>query len=139
MNMLSKEAFLKLREDLLTHGGFSVKSFNHVGYEPFKSSIGYLVSIKAYEDKMKLEDFTYERVKDYLEAKYLDKAIEPLIFGAWKSEEGFIYLDINKFKIKFTHAVREAIKESQLAIYDLKNEKSIYIKDITAMEFLSHE
>jgi hypothetical protein len=88
---------------------------------------------------MKLEDFTYERVKDYLDSKDLDKSIEPLIFGAWKSEEGFIYLDINKFKIKFTHAIREAIKESQVAIYDLKNEKSIYIKDITAMEFLSHE
>jgi hypothetical protein len=140
MSILSKEAFLELKKSLLNYGGFSVKALKPLGYEPFKSSYGYLVSVKKYEDKMSLEDFTYERVKSYLHKVSLEDSIEPLTFGAWLSEdEGLIYLDMNKLRFNFTHAIREAIKESQKAFYDLKNEKSIYLKDITAMEFLSNE
>jgi hypothetical protein len=138
--MLSKESFLKLQEDLKAKGGFSVKALTSLGYEPFKMKIGYLVSVKKYEDKMSLEDFTYERVKAYLSKEGIEESIEPLIFGAWlNEEEGLVYLDFNKLRFNFTHAFREAVKESQKAFYDLKNEKSIYLKDITAMEFLSYE
>jgi hypothetical protein len=140
MNMLSKESFLELEKSLKNYGGFSVKALTSLGYEPFKMKIGYLVSVKKYEDKMSLEDFTYERVKAYLDKEGLEDSLEPLIFGAWLSEdEGLVYLDFNKLRFNFTHAIREAIKESQKAFYDLKNEKSIYLKDITPMEFLSNE
>jgi hypothetical protein len=140
MSMLSKEAFLELEKSLKNYGGFSVKALTSLGYEPFKMKIGYLVSVKKYEDKMSLEDFTYERVKAYLKREGIEESIEPLIFGAWlNEEEGLIYLDMNSFKFNFNHAFRKAIKESQKAFYDLKNEKSIYLKDITPMEFLSNE
>jgi hypothetical protein len=139
MNMLSKEAFLELKKDLIAKGGFSVKSLTSLGYEPFKSSMGYLVSIKKYEEILKLEDFTYERLKAYLDKQAKEDSIEPLIFGAWIDKEGLIYLDMNKHRLKYSEAFRLSIKENQVAFYDLKNEKSIYIKDITAMEFLSYE
>jgi hypothetical protein len=139
MNMLSKEAFLELEKDLKAKGGFSVKALTSLGYEPFKMKIGYLVSVKKYEDKMSLEDFTYERVKAYLKREGIEESIEPLTFGAWLDNEGYIYLDMNKLRFNFTQAFREAVKESQKAFYDLKNEKSIYLKDISAMEFLSNE
>ena len=140
MNMLSKESFLELKKDLIAKGGFSVKALTSLGYEPFKMKIGYLVSVKKYEDIMSLEDFTYERVKAYLSKEGIEESIEPLTFGAWlNEEEGLIYLDMNSFKFNFNHAFRKAVKESQKAFYDLKNEKSIYLKDISAMEFLSNE
>jgi hypothetical protein len=114
MNMLSKESFLELEKSLKNYGGFSVKALTSLGYEPFKMKIGYLVSVKKYEDKMSLEDFTYERVKAYLDKEGLEDSLEPLIFGAWLSEdEGLVYLDFNKLRFNFTHAIREAIKESQ--------------------------
>ena len=139
MSMLSKESFLELKKDLISKGGFSVKALTSLGYEPFKMKIGYLVSVKKYEDKMSLEDFTYERVKAYLKREGIEESIEPLTFGAWIDKDGLVYLDFNKLRFNFTHAFREAVKENQQAFYDLKNEKSIYLKDITAMEFLSYE
>jgi hypothetical protein len=140
MNMLSKESFLELEKDLKAKGGFSVKALTSLGYEPFKMKIGYLVSVKKYEDKMSLEDFTYERVNAYLNKEGIEESIEPLIFGAWlNKEEGLVYLDMNSLKFNFNDAFRKAVKESQKAFYDLKNEKSIYLKDISAMEFLSYE
>jgi hypothetical protein len=140
MNMLSKEAFLELEKSLKNYGGFSVKVLTSSGYMPFENKLGYLVSVKKYEDSFSLEDFTYERVKSYLHKVRLESSIEPLTFGAWfNQEEGLVYLDMNKLRFNFTHAFREAVKESQKAFYDLKNEKSIYLKDISAMEFLSNE
>ena len=139
MSMLSKESYLKLKKDLVSKGGFSVKALTSLGYEPFKMKIGYLVSVKKYEEILKLEDFTYERVKSYLDKVSLEDSIEPLTFGAWIDKDGLVYLDMNKLRFNFTHAFREAVKESQKAFYDLKNEKSIYLKDISAMEFLSYE
>jgi hypothetical protein len=140
MNMLSKESFLKLRANLINYGGFSVKSFNDEGYDAFKINIGYLVSIKRYEEIIKLEDFTYERVKAYLSKEDLKNSFEPLIFGGWLNEEdNLIYLDMNKHIYNFSMAVRKGFIESQKAIYDLKNEKSIYLKDVSPMEFLSNE
>ena len=139
MSMLSKESFLELKKDLIAKGGFSVKALTSLGYEPFKMKIGYLVSVKKYEDKMSLEDFTYERVNAYLNKEGIEESIEPLTFGAWIDKDGLVYLDFNKLRFNFTHAFREAVKESQKAFYDLKNEKSIYLKDVSAMEFLSNE
>jgi hypothetical protein len=139
MNILSKESFLELKKDLIAKGGFSVKSLTSLGYEPFKSPIGYLVSIKKYEEILKLEDFTYERLKSYLDKQAKEDSIEPLIFGAWIDKEGLIFLDMNKHKLRYSEAFRLSIKEKQVAFYDLKNEKNIYLKDITAMEFLSYE
>jgi hypothetical protein len=79
-------------------------------------------------------------VKAYLNKEGLEESIEPLTFGAWlNEEEGLVYLDMNSFKFNFNHAFRKAVKESQKAFYDLKNEKSIDLKDVSAMEFLSNE
>lgn len=138
--MLSKEAFLELKKSLLNYGGFTAKSINALGYEPLKYSYGYLVSIKKYEDYFSLEDFTYERVKSYLDKVSLEDSIEPLYFGAWYSEdEGLVYLDFNKHIIFMSHAIREGLAQNQKAIYDLKNAKSIYLKDINLLELLSND
>lgn len=138
--MLSKEAFLELKNSLNLYGGFTAKSINALSYEPLKYSYGYLVSVKKYEDKISLEDFTYNKVKSYLAKEGLEDSLEPLYFGAWYSEEdNLIYLDFNKHIINKSHAIREGIYQRQKAIYDLKNQKSIYLKDINIMELLINE
>lgn len=138
--MLSKEAFLELEKSLKNYGGFSVKALTSLGYEPLKYSYGYLVSIKKYEDYFSLDDFTYERVKSYLAKKGLEDSLEPLYFGAWYSEdEGLVYLDFNKHIIFMSHAIREGLAQNQKAIYDLKNAKSIYLKDINLLELLAND
>jgi hypothetical protein len=139
MNMLSKEAFLELEKDLKAKGGFSVKALTSLGYEPLKSSMGFMVSIKKYEEALEPKDFTYERVKAYLSKEGLEGEFRRLYFGGWLDNEGYIYLDMNIYILDFVMAIKEAIKQNQLAIYDLKNEKSIYLKDINLIEYLSYE
>lgn len=140
MNTLSKEAFLELKKSLKNYGGFTAKSINALGYEPLKYSYGYLVSIKKYEDSFSLEDFTYERVKAYLDKEGLEDSLEPLYFGAWLNEEdNLVYLDFNKHIIFMSHAIREGFSQNQKAIYDLKNQKSIYLKELNIMEVLINE
>jgi hypothetical protein len=139
MNMLSKESFLELEKDLKAKGGFSVNHFTPFSYYAFKLNIGFLVSVKKYEDKMSLEDFTYERVKAYLNKEGLEDELRRLYFGGWLDNEDYIYLDMNIYILDFVMAIKEAIKQNQVAIYDLKNEKSIYLKDINLIEYLSNE
>ena len=139
MNMLSKESFLELEKDLKAKGGFSVKKLTSFSYEPLKSSMGFMVSIKKYEEALEPKDFTYERVKAYLNKEGLEDSLERLYFGAWLDNEGYIYLDMSKHVLDFVMAIKEAIKQNQVAIYDLKKEKSIYLKDINLIEYLSYE
>jgi len=139
MNMLSKEAFLELEKDLKAKGGFSVKALTSLGYEPLKSSMGFMVSIKKYEEALEPKDFTYERVKAYLSKEGLEDELRHLYFGGWLDNEGYIYLDMNIYILDFVMAIKEAIKQNQVAIYDLKKEKSIYLKDINLIEYLSNE
>ena len=78
-------------------------------------------------------------MRAYLIQEGLEDFIEPLYFGAWRDEEGKIYLDLNKHLIKFSHAIREGFNQKQKAIYDLKHNKSIYLKDVSVWEFLINE
>jgi len=88
---------------------------------------------------MEPKDFTYERVKAYLNKEGLEDELRHLYFGGWLDNEGYIYLDMNIYILDFVMAIKEAIKQNQVAIYDLKNEKSIYLKDINLIEYLSYE
>jgi hypothetical protein len=139
MNMLSKESFLELEKDLKAKGGFSVNHFTPFSYYAFKLNIGFLVSVKKYEEALEPKDFTYERVKAYLNKEGLEDELRHLYFGGWLDNEGYIYLDMNIYILDFVMAIKEAIKQNQVAIYDLKKEKSIYLKDINLIEYLSNE
>jgi len=88
---------------------------------------GYSVSLAGYETKEKNIDKTMEIVKDYIKAvKNLNK--NNLFVGVWYDEKTqYYYIDISMIINKRREAERIAKDNKQLAIYDLKNNDSIYL------------
>lgn len=88
---------------------------------------GFSVSLAGYETKEKSIDKTMEIVKDYIKAvKDLKK--NNLFVGVWYDEKTqYYYIDISMIINKKREAERIAKDNKQLAIYDLKENKSIYL------------
>lgn len=88
---------------------------------------GYSVSLAGYETKEKSIDKTMEIVKDYIKAvKNLNK--NNLFVGVWYDEKTqYYYIDISMIISKRREAEKIAKENKQLAIYDLKNNDSIYL------------
>lgn len=88
---------------------------------------GFSVSLAGYETKEKSIDKTIEIVKDYIKVvKNLNK--NNLFVGVWYDEKTqFYYIDISIIINKKREAERIAKENKQLAIYDLKENKSIYL------------
>lgn len=84
---------------------------------------GYMVSKLGYE-----KTFTFDNL-DELEIEvinYKNKLKNNEYIGLWVDNNN-IYLDISKYYTTKDRAVKTGIKNKQLAIYDLKNDKSIYL------------
>lgn len=79
----------------------------------------YMVAFEEYEKIVPIEEFTTEVLKEYKET--VDKPI-----GTWyNTENGMIYLDVSiPFEDK-KEALQFASDNQQLAIYDIKNDKTI--------------
>jgi len=84
---------------------------------------GYMVSLDGYELKIeKIELFTQQLIKKYLKIAKKLKAY----FGMW-IDNNILYLDISIWTASLDYAKKTGLKNNQLAIYDIKNEKSIYL------------
>ena len=88
---------------------------------------GFSVSLAGYETKEKSIAKTMEIVKDYIKAvKDLKK--DNLFVGVWYDEKtSYYYIDISIIINKKREAERIAKENKQLAIYNLKDNESIYL------------
>lgn len=91
----------------------------------FKSSKGYIVSIKGQEVKIDKNDI--ENIKKEIEKKReFIKDKKGLFIGLWL-EDDILYIDVSIHIINYLRALRVARNNEQLAIFDLKNNDSIYL------------
>lgn len=91
----------------------------------FNSDKGFMVSIKGQEvktDKNNIEEIKkeIEKKKEFIENK------KGLYIGLWLDSD-IMYIDISIHIIDYMEALEVARNNDQLAIYDLKNNDSIYL------------
>lgn len=101
-------------------GGFTLH--DHVGDAP---TTGYMVSLdKDSEYALPLAQLTARRIKKFVK-KHLKTLSHPLAYlGGWLDGPNF-YLDVSHHRDSLYDAARDAHANKQLAIYDLKNKKSM--------------
>lgn len=121
---MKKEVLKDIKEYIKEYKGITL-NINTMKNTTIKN--GYSVSLAGYETKEKSIDKTMEIVKDYIKAvKNLNK--NNLFVGVWYDEKTqYYYIDISMIINKRREAERIAKDNKQLAIYDLKNNNSIYL------------
>lgn len=95
-------------------------------YKPINKMNGYIVSIANYETTFNINtdiNIIINKVQEYQD-KIKNK--QHYFIGIWIDNDT-IYLDISKHFLDKQNAVNFGIDNGQLAIYDLKNDKSIYL------------
>ena len=110
----------KMIKEILKNGGATL-DYN---YNNFNANVGYMVSLDGYEAKIDINNI--EAIKKEIETK---KEIAQKVngyVGLW-TDSGLMYVDISKYIIDYNEALETARNNKQLAIYDLKNDKSIYL------------
>ena len=111
----------KMIKEILKNGGATL-DYN---YNNFSASAGYMVSIKGHEKKININDI--ENIKKEITKKMkLVKNKKGYYVGLWVDND-ILFIDISKHIIKYNRALEVARNNKQLAIYDLKNDKSIYL------------
>lgn len=121
---MKKEVLKDIKEYIKEYKGITL-DINTMKNTTIKN--GYSVSLAGYETKEKNIDKTMEVLKDYIKAvKDLKK--NNLFVGVWYDEKTqYYYIDISMIINKRREAERIAKENKQLAIYDLKNNDSIYL------------
>ena len=110
----------KMIKEILKNGGATL-DYN---YNNFNASTGYMVSLYGYEVKIDINDI--EAIKKEIEnKKEIAKKVNGYV-GLWV-DNGLMFIDISKHIIDYNRALEVARNNKQLAIYDLKNDKSIYL------------
>ena len=97
-------------------------------YNNFNSDKGFMVSIKGQEvkvNKNNIEEIKkeIEKKKEFIENK------KGLYIGLWLDSD-IMYIDVSIHIIDYLEALEIARNNDQLAIYDLKNNDSIYLNYI---------
>ena len=111
----------KMIKEIIKNGGATLD----VNYNNFNASAGYMVSIKGHEKKININDI--ENIKKEITKKMkLIKTKKSYFVGLWV-ENDILYVDISKHIINYNRALEVARNNKQLAVYDLKNNKSIYL------------
>ena len=111
----------KMIKEMIKNGGATLD----VNYNNFNASAGYMVSIKGHEKRININDI--ENIKKEIVKKMeLVKNKKGYYIGLWV-DNGLMFIDISKHIIKYARALEVARNNKQLAIYDLKNDKSIYL------------
>ena len=88
---------------------------------------GYMVSLEGCESQTKSDD--YKAIMQAIEdKKAIVKDSKNLYIGLWV-DNGMMYIDISINISDKIEALEFAKKNKQLAIYDLENDKSLYLKD----------
>lgn len=111
----------KMIKEMIKNGGATLDT----NYNNFNSSIGYMVSLDGYEVKIDINNI--EAIKKEIETKKEEaQKIKNSYIGLWV-DNGVMYIDISKHIIDYNKALETARNNKQLAVYDLKNDKSIYL------------
>ena len=111
----------KMIKKILKNGGATL-DYN---YNNFNSKDGFMVSLDSYEAKVDIDNI--EAIKKEIETKKeIAKKIKGAYIGLWL-DKGLVYIDISKHIIDYNRALEVARNNKQLAIYDLKNDNSIYL------------
>lgn len=96
---------------------------------------GYMVSLEGAESQVKGDD--YQAIKKAIEEKQtIIKDNDNLFIGLWL-DGGVIYVDLSINIKDKAEALEVAKKNKQLAIYDLINNDSIYLKDYNFIKYYS--
>ena len=94
---------------------------------------GFMVSLEGTETQTKGDD--YNAIKKAIEEKQtIIKDNTNLFIGLWL-DSGIMYIDISINIIDKVEALEFAKKNKQLAIYDLINNDSIYLKDYNFIKY----
>ena len=88
---------------------------------------GYMVSLEGAESKVKSDNYT-AIIKAIEEKQELIKDTSELYIGLWV-DNGFVYIDISINISDKVEALEFGKKNKQLAIYDVVNDKSLYLKE----------
>ena len=110
----------KMIKKIINNGGATLD----VNYNNFNASAGYMVSLYGYETKIDVNNI--EAIKKEIENKKEIAQKTKGYIGLWV-ENNLLYIDISKYIINYNKALEVARNNKQLAIYDLKNDKSIYL------------
>lgn len=121
---MKKEVLKDIKEYIKENKGITL-DINTMKNTTKKS--GFSVSLAGYETKEKSLNKTMEIVKEYIKVvKKINK--KSLFVGVWYDEKtSYYYIDISIIVNKKREAERIAKENKQLAIYDLKENKSIYL------------
>ena len=111
----------KIIKKMINNGGATL-DYN---YDNFSASFGFMVSIKGHEKKIDINDIENIK-KEITKKRELIKTKKGYYIGLWV-ENDILYIDISKHIINYNKALEVARNNKQLAIYDLKNDKNIYL------------
>lgn len=113
---------IELKNEIIKNGGLTItKELKNANLKS-----GFMVSISGYE-------FTSYNINDIMkkmiEYKEVIKDLKNYYIGVWIDTENdnLIYLDISKNIAKSRDAITEAKRNYQKAIYNIKDNKSIYL------------
>lgn len=101
--------------------------------ENANNNSGYMVSIYGQETKLDIQNVE-EIKKAILQKQKIVKNYNNLFIGLW-IDKNDIYIDISINIIDKTEALEFGKKNKQLAIYDSKNNDSIYLKDYKFIKY----
>lgn len=110
----------KMIEEILKNGGATLDT----NYNNFNANAGYMVSLYGYETKINIDNI--DAIKKEIETKKeIAKQLNAYV-GLWV-DNVLMYVDISKHIINYNRALEVARNNEQLAVYDIKNDKSIYL------------
>lgn len=116
---MKKNQFKTLLEYIRMSGGATLKSNG----DHLSLNTGYMVSLAGYEKQLKIDSLALNEVNKYL---LLAKKLKAYC-GLW-IDNGVLFLDISIRVNDLKLAKSLAIKNKQLAIYDLATATTIYIQ-----------
>ena len=92
-------------------------------YKTIDAKQGFMVSLQGYEKKCKTEQETEKAINENME---IIRGLDNAYLGAW-IDEGITYIDISVLVENKEDALEMGKINNQLAIYDIENNKSIYL------------
>ena len=107
-------------KEIIKNGGATLDT----NYNNFNANAGFMVSLYGYETKININNI--KAIKKEIETKKEEAKKNNAYIGLWV-DNGLVYVDISKHIIDYNEALETARDNEQLAVYDLKNDKSIYL------------
>lgn len=127
--MIKKEILKDIKDYIINNGGVSL-DINTMKNTTIKS--GYIVSLENYENKTKNINEVMQLITKYIDIintlNSKEKIKKMYFVGVWYNDiDNYYYIDISKHFEKLRDAKTFGEKNKQLAIYNIKDNKSIYL------------